>query len=82
MVVTDRGLLVADYKTDRQVPDTIEACKPDYLWQLAAYREALRRIHPGADLRFELVWTHGPRLMPVPDDVLDRHADQLSVTRP
>ncbi len=82
LVVTDRGLLVADYKTDRQVPDTIEACNPDYLWQLAAYREALRRIHPGADLRFELVWTHGPRLMPVPDDVLDRHADQLSVTRP
>ena len=65
------GILVADYKTDREVPGSIEACNPDYLLQMAIYRDALRRIHPHLPLRLVLVWTAGPRIMEIPDSILD-----------
>ena len=31
LVITPEGILVADYKTDREVPDSPEACNPEYL---------------------------------------------------
>ena len=74
LVITPEGILVADYKTDREVPETPEACNPDYLMQMAIYRDALRLAEPGKPLRFCLVWTEGPKLMPIPDTLLDRMA--------
>lgn len=65
------GILVADYKTDREVPTSIEACNPEYLLQMAVYRDALRRTHPGIPLRLVLVWTGAPSIMEIPDFVLD-----------
>ncbi len=74
LVITPAGILVADYKTDREVPDTPEACNPEYLLQMAIYRDALRLAQPGKPLRFCLVWTEGPKLMEIPEALLDRMA--------
>ena len=74
VVTPEGGVLVADYKTDREVPDTPEACNPDYLMQLAIYRDALRLTQPGMALRLCLVWTEAPKIMPIPNDLLDRMA--------
>lgn len=74
LVVTESGILVADYKTDRLVPETPEACNPEYLMQLAVYREALRLAQPGKPLRFCLVYTEAPKLMLIEDPLLDRMA--------
>lgn len=74
LVVTPEGILVADYKTDREVPAGPEACNPDYLMQLAIYREALRLTDPGKPARFCLVYTEGPKLLMIPDQLLDRMA--------
>jgi ATP-dependent helicase/nuclease subunit A len=74
LVITPAGIMVADYKTDREVPETAEACSPDYLMQLAVYRDALRLAQPGKPLSFCLIWTEGPKLMQVPDALLDRMA--------
>jgi ATP-dependent helicase/nuclease subunit A len=74
LVITPEGILVADYKTDREVPDSPESCNPEYLMQLAAYRDALRLTQPGLPLRFCLVWTEAPKLMDIPDTLLDRMA--------
>jgi ATP-dependent helicase/nuclease subunit A len=74
LVITPEGILVADYKTDREVPESPESCNPEYLMQLAAYRDALRLTQPGLPLRFCLVWTEAPKLMDIPDTILDRMA--------
>jgi len=74
LVVTPEGILVADYKSDREVPLTPDGCSPDYLLQLATYREALRRTDPGKPLRFCLLYTEGPTLMMISDEILDRMA--------
>jgi ATP-dependent helicase/nuclease subunit A len=81
LVMTAEGLLVADYKTDRQVPAGPDGCNPDYLLQLATYRDALRLAEPGRPMRFCLVYTEAPKLIMVPDDLLDRMA-ALRAPRP
>ena len=74
LVITPEGILVADYKTDREVPESPKPAIPDYLMQLAIYRDALRLAEPGKPLRFCLLWTEGPKLMEIPDTLLDRMA--------
>ena len=74
LVVTPDGLLVADYKSDRDVPQTPDGCNPEYLMQLATYRDALRLAEPGTRLRFALLYTEAPKLLMIPDALLDRMA--------
>lgn len=65
---------VVDYKTNRPPPVAPESVAPAYLRQMAAYRGALRAIYPGRVVRCLLLWTDGPRLMELPDFLLDAHA--------
>ena len=65
LVVTEDSVLIVDYKTLRPPPATEEAVAPLYLRQLAIYRAALARIYPGREIRCALLWTEGPRLMPI-----------------
>ncbi len=61
---------------DRLRPPPLEEAEvPDaYLDQLAAYRAAVAAIYPGREVRCALLWTEGPRLMPISAARLDRHA--------
>jgi ATP-dependent helicase/nuclease subunit A len=72
-ILPDRVLL-ADYKTNRAAPATLETVPPAYLRQMAAYRAVLRGIFPGRAIACALVWTAGPRVMALPDSLLDLHA--------
>ncbi len=74
LVVLPDRVLVADYKTNRLAPSTVEAAPVTYLRQMAAYRAVLRAIHPDRTVACILVWTVGPQVMPLPDSLLDRHA--------
>ena len=82
LVVTERDLLVVDYKTDANWPRDAAAANPEYLRQLAGYRAALRTIHGTVPMRLALLWTEAPVLMVIPDAILDAAANQLSVKRP
>jgi ATP-dependent helicase/nuclease subunit A len=70
LVVTDRRVLIVDFKTLRPAPESAAEVPPIYLRQLAIYRAALARIYPGRDIRSALLWTDGPRLMPIDPDRL------------
>lgn len=65
LVVTDDSVLIVDYKTLRPPPLTEEEVPSAYLTQLAAYRAALAQIYPAHEIRCALLWTDGPRLMPI-----------------
>jgi ATP-dependent helicase/nuclease subunit A len=71
-ILPDR-VLIADYKTGR-VPQTPGDVPVMYLRQMAAYRAVLRLIAPGKPAHCVLIWTDAPRIMPLPDDLLDSHA--------
>lgn len=77
LVVTDDRVLIADYKTNRPPPLDVADVAPVYLRQMALYRAVLARIYPGRTVDCALVWTDGPRLMPLPAELLD---GQLGVT--
>ncbi|HEB78939.1 MAG TPA: double-strand break repair helicase AddA, partial [Rhodospirillales bacterium] len=72
--ITPEQVSVIDYKTNRAPPQTAEQTSTAYLKQMAAYRQALRLVYPGREVRCLLLWTDGPKLMELPNSLLDRHA--------
>ncbi|MGQ3673743.1 double-strand break repair helicase AddA [Xanthobacter sp. TB0136] len=61
LAVFDNRVVVADFKTDREVPRA-DGIAPAYLAQLALYGAALGHVFPGRALEAWLVYTAGPVL--------------------
>jgi len=66
---TEDEIIVADYKTGAPCPaaETPQA----YLTQMALYRAILAPLWPGKRLRLLLIWTAGPNVVELADDLLD-----------
>ncbi|MGH7022421.1 MAG: double-strand break repair helicase AddA [Caulobacteraceae bacterium] len=71
LLVTDDLVLVADFKTNRPAPSRIEDSDPAYIRQMAVYVAVLAGVFPGRRIEAALLWTDGPKLMPVPGAMLD-----------
>lgn len=78
LVVTDDQVLVCDFKTNRPAPPRVEDADPAYVAQLAAYVAVLRGLWPGVPVRAALLWTDGPRLDVIPDEMIE---DALATLR-
>jgi ATP-dependent helicase/nuclease subunit A len=74
LAVTEREVLIVDYKTNRPPPRDPAGVPRVYLRQLAAYCGLLRAIYPGRTVRAALLWTDGPRLMPIAATLLEGQA--------
>jgi ATP-dependent helicase/nuclease subunit A len=74
LAISDEAVLVVDYKTNQRPPEDQSRAPEAYLRQMASYRAGLRAIFPERTVRCALVWTEGPRLMPLDDALLDRFA--------
>jgi ATP-dependent helicase/nuclease subunit A len=72
LVLVDRVLL-CDFKTGRAAPALPEQTPVLYLRQMAAYRALLARLYPEHAICCLLVWTEGPSVMMLPDELLDLH---------
>ncbi|HEX4410362.1 MAG TPA: double-strand break repair helicase AddA [Xanthobacteraceae bacterium] len=70
LVITEKTVLIADYKSDRIVPERLADIEP-YVAQLAAYRAVLARLYPGKSVRAALIFTNGPKLVDVPPEAMD-----------
>lgn len=70
LVVTETEVLVLDFKTNRPPPQSVAGVAQVYINQMAAYQALLRGRWPGKRVRCALVWTDGPRLMELPDQIL------------
>jgi ATP-dependent helicase/nuclease subunit A len=71
LAVSEKTVMIADYKTNRPAPSRLEDVPADYVAQLALYRAVLTLLYPGREVRAALVWTEGPNLMEVPAVALD-----------
>ena len=72
LAITADAVLIADYKTNRDPPTSVDAVPPAYVGQLALYRALLGKIYPDRPIRAALVWTELPDLMELPADMLDQ----------
>ena len=77
LAVTANEVLIVDYKTNRPPPTETAKVAPAYLYQLAAYVLALTEIYPGRAIRTALLWTDGPRLMEIPQNVIQDYVKRL-----
>jgi ATP-dependent helicase/nuclease subunit A len=69
-VLPDRVVAI-DLKTDRRVPNDAGAVAPAYVAQLALYRALLGELYPGRAVEAAILYTAGPRLVPLPAPSLD-----------
>jgi ATP-dependent helicase/nuclease subunit A len=76
LVVAGDAVLIADYKSDRTVPKTLDDVQP-YVAQLALYRAVLMRLYPGKTVRAALVFTDGPRVMEIAAAAMDAALKKL-----
>ena len=74
LATSGNTVTIVDFKTNRPPPDDEADVAVIYLRQMAAYREALKRIYPRHAVRCVLLWTDGPRAMTLSDRNLDDHA--------
>jgi ATP-dependent helicase/nuclease subunit A len=80
MVATQARVLVVDFKTNRPSPDRIEDADPAYLRQMALYVAVLRAIFPGRRVEAALIWTDGPKLMPIEENIVAKALSDLRQT--
>ncbi|HEY3948019.1 double-strand break repair helicase AddA [Phenylobacterium sp.] len=78
LVVLPDRVLVADFKTNRPSPARIEDADPAYLRQMAIYAAVLAEVFPARRIEAALVWTDGPKLMAIPENLLAKALAQLS----
>ncbi len=71
LCVTSDSVTIVDYKSNRPPPTRPEDVADLYLGQMAAYRELAREIYPDRTINCALLWTDGPYLMPLPEELLD-----------
>jgi ATP-dependent helicase/nuclease subunit A len=84
LVVTPEAVLIADYKSNRPAPWSLDQCRErygSYVKQLALYRNVLQRVYPGRPVRAALLWTETLELMELPAILLDGALD-TAVTSP
>jgi ATP-dependent helicase/nuclease subunit A len=79
LAVTEREVLIADYKTNRPAPAALGDVPPAYRRQLALYRALLQQIYPGRTVRAALVWTENATLMELPQEVLNAELATLTI---
>jgi ATP-dependent helicase/nuclease subunit A len=77
LVVGEHEVLIIDYKTNRHIPASVDDIPAAYLAQLAAYRLSVRPMFVDKTIRCALLWTRQPRLMWLPDGLLDQYESQL-----
>ncbi len=70
LLVTPGEVIVVDFTTARRPPGRIEEVPRSTLSQMASYAAALRAIYPGRNVRAALLYTHTPRLIAIPADLL------------
>ena len=71
LCVIDNIVWILDYKSNRPPPQNESGVAGIYVRQMAAYRALARDIFPDKTIRTALLWTDGPRLMPLSDELLD-----------
>ena len=71
LVVTEREVLIVDYKTNHAPPESPAEAPRGYVRQLALYRAVLAKLYPQLPIRAALLWTETPDLIEIPAPALD-----------
>jgi ATP-dependent helicase/nuclease subunit A len=71
LAVTEKEVLIVDYKTNRPAPWRLDEVPQAYIAQLALYRALLQPLYPGRTVSAALLFTEAPLLIAVPAAAMD-----------
>ncbi len=78
LLIEPGRITVVDFKTTRRPPTSLEEVPESTLRQMAAYAAALGAIYPGRAICAAVLYTHAPRLIPIPEAMLAERKARLS----
>lgn len=67
LVVNKEHIIIADFKTNRPYPRTMEQIPQNYITQLAIYAHLLKKQWPDKMVETLLIWTDGPAQSIIPE---------------
>jgi ATP-dependent helicase/nuclease subunit A len=73
LLISDREILVVDFKTGRRVPASVESVSLHHKAQMGAYAAVLSGIFPGRTIRAALLYTSGPALIELSASTLEAY---------
>ena len=79
LALHEHEIVLADYKTNRFVPEGPDQVGEAYLLQMALYRALLRQIYPDRQVRCLLIWTRDGTIHELDNDTMEA---ALARTRP
>ncbi|SFJ75519.1 double-strand break repair helicase AddA [Jannaschia pohangensis] len=82
VIVGDDRVLIVDFKSNRVLPDTAQALPGGLRNQMGAYVAAARAIWPDHRIDAAILWTAGPRLMPLPHELVTGFDAAIDPVRP
>ncbi len=80
LLVDGNVITIVDFKTNRAVPDAPNSTPEGILRQMGAYAAAIKKIYPSYEVKTQILWTAGPKLMDLPEDIVSDALDRASVT--
>ena len=63
--ISDRLVIIIDYKTDKKVPTCRDEVPVGYIQQLQFYADAMKRIYPGYEVKTKILWLETVEMMEV-----------------
>ncbi|TIX52036.1 double-strand break repair helicase AddA [Alteraurantiacibacter aquimixticola] len=78
LLVTESRVLVADFKTARRPPSSLEDMPAATIRQMGAYVAALEVIFPGREIGAAVLYTQTPQLIEIPGDILAANKPRLA----
>nr|WP_307233078.1 double-strand break repair helicase AddA [Pararhizobium capsulatum] len=78
LAVSDDTVVIADFKTNREIPNSAEDVPFVYRAQLAIYRAILQPLYPNHRFECVLIFTEGPVCITLSEAMLDRCLVELA----
>lgn len=78
LAVSANSVIIADFKTNREIPASAEAVPFVYRAQLAIYRALLQPLYSDHRIQCALIYTGGPTVLTLPESMLDRSLVDLA----
>jgi len=82
LIIEAERVLIVDFKTNRVVPENVDAVPDGILRQMGAYEAALSGIFPDRRIESAILWTRTAHLMELPEGVALRAFRRLDGSRP
>ena len=71
LIIEPEAIHLVDFKTNRNVPESISSVPSAYILQVALYRKLIQTLYPEKSIRSYICWTKDARLMLLPEQLLD-----------